>query len=67
VVLAAVTSFALATTPTHYARPTGPPQRVEGVPPRGGPEKLTAADKKLRKKLSGTEPHGPGRLVPQRH
>ena len=65
VLLAAVTAFALATAPTHYARPTGPPHRVEGVPPRGGPQQLTAADTKLWKKLTTNEPHGPGRLVPQ--
>ncbi|MEV6792535.1 hypothetical protein AB0M87_11140 [Streptomyces sp. NPDC051320] len=65
VLLAAVTAFALVTAPNHYARPTGPPHRVEGVPPRGGPQQLTTADKKLWKKLSTARPNGPGRLVPR--
>ncbi|MET9531399.1 MULTISPECIES: hypothetical protein [unclassified Streptomyces] len=63
--LTALTAFTLATAPTHYARPTGPPQRVEGVPPRGGPQRLTAEDRKLRQKLQTEPANGPERLVPQ--
>ncbi|WP_328537129.1 transcriptional regulator [Streptomyces sp. NBC_00344] len=65
VLLTVATLFTLATAPTHYARPTGPPQRVGGVPPRGGPQQLTRADKKLWKKLRSTQPNGPGPLVPR--
>ncbi|WP_371535879.1 MULTISPECIES: DNA-directed RNA polymerase sigma-70 factor [unclassified Streptomyces] len=65
VLLTALTAFTLATAPTHYARPTGPPQRVGGVPPRGGPQKLTAEDKKLHQRLQAVPANGPERLVPQ--
>lgn len=65
VLLTALTAFTLATAPTHYARPTGPPQRVEGVPPRGGPQRLTAEDKKLHQRLRAVPANGPERLVPQ--
>ncbi|NDZ80315.1 DNA-directed RNA polymerase sigma-70 factor [Streptomyces sp. SID10853] len=63
--LAALTVFTLVTAPTHYSRPTGPPHRVEGVPPRGGPQRLTAEDKKLHQKLRAVPANGPERLVPQ--
>ncbi|WP_406348106.1 DNA-directed RNA polymerase sigma-70 factor [Streptomyces sp. NBC_00144] len=65
VLLTAVTTFTLVTAPTHYARPTGPPHHVQGVPPRGGPQRLTAEDKKLHRKLQALPANGPERLVPQ--
>lgn len=65
VLLTALTVFTLVTAPTHYSRPTGPPHRVEGVPPRGGPQRLTAEDKKLHQKLRAVPANGPERLVPQ--
>ncbi|WP_329167585.1 helix-turn-helix domain-containing protein [Streptomyces sp. NBC_01267] len=64
VLLTASTGYTLATAPTYYARPTGAPHRVEGVPPRGGPQRLTAEDVKLRQKLRTEPANGPGRLVP---
>ncbi|SCE57890.1 hypothetical protein GA0115253_107697, partial [Streptomyces sp. Termitarium-T10T-6] len=35
------------------------------VPPRGGPQKLTAQDLKLQKSLGEQLAHGPERLVPE--
>ncbi|MFF2863420.1 helix-turn-helix domain-containing protein [Streptomyces rubiginosohelvolus] len=63
--LIAVTGLTLHTAPTHYEPPVSPPERVGGVPPRGGPQKLTAQDLKLQKSLSEQLAHGPERLVPQ--
>uniref|UniRef100_UPI003D7238E0 DNA-directed RNA polymerase sigma-70 factor n=1 Tax=Streptomyces sp. YPW6 TaxID=2840373 RepID=UPI003D7238E0 len=63
--LIAVTGLTLHTAPTHYEPPISPPERVGGVPPRGGPQKLTAQDRKLQKSLSEHLAHGPERLVPQ--
>ncbi|OCC07136.1 RNA polymerase sigma factor [Streptomyces sp. PTY087I2] len=63
--LIAVTGLTLHTAPTHYEPPIAPPERVGGVPPRGGPQKLTAQDLKLQKSLSEQLAHGPERLVPE--
>ncbi|MET8882393.1 helix-turn-helix domain-containing protein [Streptomyces rubiginosohelvolus] len=63
--LIAVTGLTLHTAPTHYEQPISPPERVGGVPPRGGPQKLTAQDLKLQKSLSEQVAHGPERLVPR--
>ncbi|WP_098026959.1 helix-turn-helix domain-containing protein [Streptomyces sp. st115] len=63
--LIAVTGLTLHTAPTHYEPPISPGERVGGVPPRGGPQKLTAQDLKLQKSLSEQLAHGPERLVPQ--
>ncbi|WP_405929258.1 helix-turn-helix domain-containing protein [Streptomyces griseus] len=63
--LIAVTGLTLHTAPTHYEPPISPAERVGGVPPRGGPQKLTAQDLKLQKSLSEQLAHGPERLVPQ--
>ncbi|MER7697468.1 helix-turn-helix domain-containing protein [Streptomyces sp. NPDC096095] len=63
--LVAVTGLTLHTAPTHYEPPIAPPERVGGVPPRGGPQKLTAQDLKLQKSLREQLTHGPERLVPQ--
>ncbi|MFI6947096.1 helix-turn-helix domain-containing protein [Streptomyces sp. NPDC050422] len=65
VLLIGLTLITLATAPTRYETPQSPPQRVEGVPPLGGPQKLTPLDKKLQKKLGGELVRGPGRLVPR--
>ncbi|MFJ6431328.1 helix-turn-helix domain-containing protein [Streptomyces sp. NPDC091416] len=65
VLLIGLTLITLATAPTRYETPQSPPQRVEGVPPLGGPQKLTPQDKKLQKKLGGELVRGPGRLVPR--
>ncbi|MFJ3323662.1 helix-turn-helix domain-containing protein [Streptomyces griseus] len=63
--LIAVTGLTLHTAPTHYEQPISPAERVGGVPPRGGPQKLTAQDLKLQKSLSEQPAHGPERLVPR--
>ncbi len=63
--LIAVTGLTLHTAPTHYEQPLSPPERVGGVPPRGGPQKLTAQDLKLQKSLGERLAHGPERLVPE--
>ncbi|WP_228922448.1 helix-turn-helix domain-containing protein [Streptomyces sp. DH7] len=63
--LIAVTGLTLHTAPTHYEPPISPAERVGGVPPRGGPQKLTTQDLKLQKTLREQLAHGPERLVPQ--
>ncbi|MFE1367691.1 helix-turn-helix domain-containing protein [Streptomyces anulatus] len=63
--LIAVTGLTLHTAPTHYEPPISPAERVGGVPPRGGPQKLTVQDLKLQKTLREQLAHGPERLVPQ--
>ncbi|WP_330445736.1 helix-turn-helix domain-containing protein [Streptomyces anulatus] len=63
--LIAVTGLTLHTAPTHYEQPISPAERVGGVPPRGGPQKLTAQDLKLQKTLREQLAHGPERLIPQ--
>ncbi|WP_030635759.1 helix-turn-helix domain-containing protein [[Kitasatospora] papulosa] len=65
VVLIGATAFTLHTAPTHYEEPLAPAERVGGVPPLGGPEKLTPQDLKLQKALKGELAHGPERLVPR--
>ncbi|MFF5895140.1 helix-turn-helix domain-containing protein [Streptomyces argenteolus] len=65
VLLVGTTAFTLQTAPTQYEQPLSPPHRVGGVPPRGGPEKLTPQDLKLQKLLREELTHGPERLVPK--
>ncbi|MER5898445.1 helix-turn-helix domain-containing protein [Streptomyces sp. NPDC001876] len=65
VLLIGTTAFTLKTAPTQYEQPIAPAERVGGVPPRGGPEKLTPQDLKLQKTLRGEFAHGPERLVPR--
>ncbi|MFF2730071.1 helix-turn-helix domain-containing protein [Streptomyces sp. NPDC058008] len=62
--LVSTTVFTLHTAPTRYEQPLAPAEAVGGVPPLGGPEKLTPQDLKLRKALKGELAHGPERLVP---
>ncbi|MFJ9638158.1 helix-turn-helix domain-containing protein [Streptomyces sp. NPDC101178] len=63
--LIGATALTLHTAPTHYEPPIAPPERVGGVPPRGGPQKLTPQDLKLQKSLKEELAHGPERLVPR--
>ncbi|MFD3971348.1 helix-turn-helix domain-containing protein [Streptomyces cyaneofuscatus] len=63
--LIGATALTLHTAPTHYEQPLSPPERVGGVPPRGGPQKLTPQDLKLQKSLKEQLAHGPERLVPR--
>ncbi|MFD5326395.1 sigma factor-like helix-turn-helix DNA-binding protein [Streptomyces sp. NPDC127092] len=62
--LICVTAVTAATAPTQYIPVIAPGEVVEGVPVRGGPQKLGPEDRKLRDRLR-TAPHpGPERLVP---
>ncbi|MBO0918662.1 helix-turn-helix domain-containing protein [Streptomyces laculatispora] len=65
VLLIGLTLITLATAPRKYETPQSPAQKVSGVPPLGGPGKLTPQDKKLRKKFGKELVHGPARLVPE--
>ncbi|MBL1285695.1 sigma factor-like helix-turn-helix DNA-binding protein [Streptomyces sp. NPDC057067] len=65
VLLVSTTAFTLHTAPTQYEQPLAPAARVGGVPPLGGPQKLTPQDLKLQKSLRGQLTHGPERLVPR--
>lgn len=63
--LIAATAFTVVTAPTRYIPVNAPGQVVEGVPVRGGPQKLRPEDKVLQQLLR-TAPHpGPERLVPR--
>ncbi|MFE7620030.1 sigma factor-like helix-turn-helix DNA-binding protein [Streptomyces sp. NPDC057496] len=64
VLIIGLTLFTLATATARYEAPASPARQVDGVPPHGGPEKLTPQDLKLRKKLHGELVQGPARLVP---
>ncbi|MFF1645634.1 helix-turn-helix domain-containing protein [Streptomyces sp. NPDC058240] len=64
VLIIGLTLFTLATAPTRYETPESPAQQVGGVPPRGGPQKLTPQDLKLQTKLHGELVRGPARLTP---
>ncbi|MGW1841054.1 DNA-directed RNA polymerase sigma-70 factor, partial [Streptomyces sp. NPDC001966] len=65
VLIIGLTLFTLGTAPTRYETPQSPGRQVGGVPPRGGPQKLTPQDLKLRKQLHGELVRGPARLVPR--
>ncbi|MGW1012629.1 helix-turn-helix domain-containing protein [Streptomyces termitum] len=63
-VLACVTALTALTAPTRYIPDVAPGQIVNGVPVRGGPQKLGTQDAELRDRLR-TEPNpGPERLLP---
>ncbi|MET8507996.1 helix-turn-helix domain-containing protein [Streptomyces sp. NPDC004787] len=62
--LIAVTALTAATAPTRYIPVNAPGEVVEGVPVRGGPQKLRPEDKELRDKLRTAPNPGPERLVP---
>ncbi|MFJ2784906.1 sigma factor-like helix-turn-helix DNA-binding protein [Streptomyces sp. NPDC093249] len=63
-VLIGVTGFAAATAPTHYLPVNVPGETVNGVPVRGGPEKLRPEDVELRDSLRSEPNPGPERLIP---
>ncbi|MFI2778266.1 helix-turn-helix domain-containing protein [Streptomyces sp. ALB3] len=63
--LVSSTAFTLHTAPTRYEQPLAPAARVGGVPPLGGPQKLTPQDLELQKSLRSELTHGPERLVPR--
>ncbi|MCX2184427.1 helix-turn-helix domain-containing protein [Streptomyces sp. SKN60] len=62
--LIAVTALTAATAPTQYIPVNAPGEAVEGVPVRGGPQKLRPEDKELRDMLRTAPNPGPERLVP---
>ncbi|MGQ4357368.1 helix-turn-helix domain-containing protein [Streptomyces drozdowiczii] len=65
VLIVGLTLITLATAPRKYETPPSPAQKVGGVPPVGGPQKLTPQDVKLRKQLGDELFGGPARLVPE--
>ncbi|GGV84656.1 hypothetical protein GCM10015535_30000 [Streptomyces gelaticus] len=65
VLIIGLTLFTLGTAPARYETPESPAQQVDGVPPRGGTQKLTPQDLKLQKRLHGGFVRGPARLVPE--
>ncbi|MFG3346756.1 helix-turn-helix domain-containing protein [Streptomyces sp. NPDC048018] len=63
--LIGLTAFTVATAPTRYIPVNAPGAVVEGVPVRGGPQKLRPEDKELREMLRTAPNPGPERLVPR--
>ncbi|MGW5419625.1 helix-turn-helix domain-containing protein [Streptomyces sp. NPDC003943] len=63
--LIAATAFTVVTAPTRYIPVNAPGEVVEGVPVRGGPQKLRPEDKVLRQLLRTAPNPGPERLVPK--
>ncbi|MFJ2936222.1 helix-turn-helix domain-containing protein [Streptomyces sp. NPDC087219] len=63
-VLIGVTGFTAATAPTRYIPVNAPGETVNGVPVRGGPQKLRPEDLELRDKLRSEPNPGPERLIP---
>ncbi|MFJ7064418.1 sigma factor-like helix-turn-helix DNA-binding protein [Streptomyces sp. NPDC101115] len=62
--LICITAVTAATAPTQYIPAIAPGEVVEGVPVRGGPQKLGPEDKELRDRLRSAPNPGPERLVP---
>ncbi|MGA5191732.1 sigma factor-like helix-turn-helix DNA-binding protein [Streptomyces exfoliatus] len=63
-VLIGVTGLTAVTAPTRYIPANAPGETVNGVPVRGGPQKLRPEDLELRDKLRSEPNPGPERLVP---
>ncbi|MEW1900337.1 sigma factor-like helix-turn-helix DNA-binding protein [Streptomyces sp. NPDC086147] len=63
-VLIAMTGFTAVTAPTRYVPVNAPGETVNGVPVRGGPEKLRPEDVELRDRLRSEPNPGPERLLP---
>ncbi|MFD7322315.1 sigma factor-like helix-turn-helix DNA-binding protein [Streptomyces sp. NPDC059875] len=63
--LIGMTAFTAVTAPTQYLPVNHPGETVDGVPVRGGSQKLTTEDKQLRDQLRSQPHHGPERLIPQ--
>ncbi|MFI8322464.1 helix-turn-helix domain-containing protein [Streptomyces sp. NPDC085529] len=62
--LIGVTALTAATAPTRYIPDIAPGQVVNGVPVRGGPQKLGEEDVELRDRLRSEPNPGPERLIP---
>ncbi|WP_240495500.1 helix-turn-helix domain-containing protein, partial [Streptomyces showdoensis] len=63
--LIGVTAFTVSTAPTQYIPVNAPGEIVEGVPVRGGPQKLRPEDRELRDRLRSEPNPGPERLIPR--
>ncbi|MFF5918115.1 sigma factor-like helix-turn-helix DNA-binding protein [Streptomyces flavochromogenes] len=63
-VLIGVTGLTAATAPTRYIPVNAPGETVNGVPVRGGPQKLRPEDLELRDRLRSEPNPGPERLIP---
>ncbi|MEU9705584.1 helix-turn-helix domain-containing protein [Streptomyces sp. NPDC047981] len=63
--LIGITAFTAATAPTQYLPVNHPGETVNGVPVRGGSQKLTPEDVELRDSLRSRPHHGPERLIPE--
>ncbi|MFF0433206.1 sigma factor-like helix-turn-helix DNA-binding protein [Streptomyces sp. NPDC004327] len=63
--LIAVTAFTAATAPTRYIPVNAPGEVVDGVPVRGGPQKLRPVDVVIRELLRTAPNPGPERLIPR--
>ncbi|MFD8736422.1 helix-turn-helix domain-containing protein [Streptomyces sp. NPDC059618] len=63
--LIGVTVLTLGTAPDHYEAPLSPPETIHGLPPKGAPGPLSAAQVKLRARLRSHEMNGPERLIPE--
>ncbi|MFF0285260.1 DNA-directed RNA polymerase sigma-70 factor [Streptomyces sp. NPDC005262] len=64
-VLVGLAAVTMVTAPPRYEKPPSPAEQVGGVPPRGGPQRLTTQDLEMQRKLDEELVHGPARLVPQ--
>ncbi|MFB6834904.1 helix-turn-helix domain-containing protein [Streptomyces hydrogenans] len=62
--LVCVTALTAVTAPTRYIPDVAPGQTVNGVPVRGGPQKLGEEDVELRDRLRSEPNPGPERLIP---
>ncbi|MFI5754281.1 helix-turn-helix domain-containing protein [Streptomyces sp. NPDC051569] len=58
------TGFTVVTAPTRYEPPQAPGKQIGSVPVPSGPERLSAADQRLRDRLRAEPMNGPPRLVP---
>ncbi|MGW7306567.1 sigma factor-like helix-turn-helix DNA-binding protein [Streptomyces sp. NPDC054835] len=63
--LICATAFTVSTAPTRYIPVNAPGEVVEGVPVRGGPQKLGPEDRELRDRLRSEPNPGPERLIPR--
>ncbi|MET7497836.1 hypothetical protein [Streptomyces sp900116325] len=64
-VLVGLAGLTMVTAPPRYEAPPSPAEQVGGVPPRGGPQRLTTQDLEMQRKLDDELVHGPARLVPE--
>ncbi|MET9493205.1 sigma factor-like helix-turn-helix DNA-binding protein [Streptomyces sp. NPDC006552] len=58
------TALTVRAAPTHYVPVPAPGAPISGVPPLGGPERLTGPDRALRDALRSELSGGPARLAP---